>query len=268
MPTTRNLFPAISGLVLIIAILFIAIALPCPTNTQYIIFRIVLSIALAAFAVVIPGIFKLTISTGLKAGGCLAIFAFAFKYTPQVLNTSDKCVAFFVYSISLRDSADDIPIKNSGFLTMISDNYQQKIKIDEAGNVNFLKIPPVLKESHINLQLDAEGWRFENKKKIISIHLINNSAVLTIQRDNSLCCITGSVRDSSTGIYLPDVKVRIGDISSTSDQNGRFKLEIPAADQQEEYRLICEKDHYTLREEMVYPRSKQEPIIMLDRDRK
>src|SRR4051812_44748020 len=84
-------FPSISGLVLIFVILFITYKLPCPTNSQYLIFRTVLSIAVAGFSVVVSGFFNFSYKQIITAGGALGVFAFVYLFTPKIINTTDKC---------------------------------------------------------------------------------------------------------------------------------------------------------------------------------
>lgn len=81
-----------SGIVFLIAILLIAIFFPDPTNFQYTVFRIILALAAAAFATVIPGIIEVNINKMLKATGALAVFVIVYFYSPAnlVVQPGDK----------------------------------------------------------------------------------------------------------------------------------------------------------------------------------
>lgn len=73
------------GLVFIVALLALAIAFPNPTPFQYQVFRIVLAIAIAGIAATIPGFLEVTLSTWLKAGGALGVFAVVYFFNPASL---------------------------------------------------------------------------------------------------------------------------------------------------------------------------------------
>ena len=82
----------ISGLVFITVLLVLAMFFPEPTPFQYTVFRIVLAIAAAGFAAVIPGLLHLQIRPGLgavvRASGAIAVFAIIFFFNPAKLATS------------------------------------------------------------------------------------------------------------------------------------------------------------------------------------
>jgi hypothetical protein len=77
------------GVAFIILLLMLAIAFPNPTAFQYLVFRIVLSLAAAGFAGVIPGFIELKIKPNAKflihAGGALAVFVMVYRLEPAKL---------------------------------------------------------------------------------------------------------------------------------------------------------------------------------------
>ncbi|MCJ7764539.1 MAG: hypothetical protein MUP09_01185 [Thiovulaceae bacterium] len=73
------------GIVFILAILALALFVPDPTPFQYLAFRIVLSLALAAAVVTLTGFTKVTVSNWTSAVGALALFATAYFYNPTSL---------------------------------------------------------------------------------------------------------------------------------------------------------------------------------------
>jgi hypothetical protein len=73
------------GIVFVIVMLVLAIAYPSPTPFQYTVFRITLALAAAGVAAMIPGFIELRISTFLRAGGALAVFAIVYFYNPATL---------------------------------------------------------------------------------------------------------------------------------------------------------------------------------------
>ena len=82
------------GVVFVVVMLTIALFVPTPTSFQYLVFRIVLALATAGVAAMIPGFIEVNVPTFLRAGGALAVFAIVFFYNPVALvsntNSSDQ----------------------------------------------------------------------------------------------------------------------------------------------------------------------------------
>ena len=70
------------GVVAVGTILVLAVAIPEPKPFQYLVFRIVLAIAVAGVAAMIPGLFEIDVPVGVKAGGALGVFAAVFFLNP------------------------------------------------------------------------------------------------------------------------------------------------------------------------------------------
>jgi hypothetical protein len=70
------------GAVFVVAMLVLAIAFPNPTPFQYTVFRIVLALAIAGVAAMIPGFLEVEISGRIRAGGALAFFVIVYFYNP------------------------------------------------------------------------------------------------------------------------------------------------------------------------------------------
>lgn len=73
------------GVVFIVALLVLAIAFPEPTPFQYTVFRIVLALAAAGVAALIPGFIELKIAAWIRAGGAMAVFVIVYFYSPAQL---------------------------------------------------------------------------------------------------------------------------------------------------------------------------------------
>jgi hypothetical protein len=89
--STQLFVSTIIGVLFLLAILILIVAIPCPTKSQYNIFRIIISIAIAAFASIIPGLFDFRYKEFLTATGALGVFAFIFLFDPTQLITTDDC---------------------------------------------------------------------------------------------------------------------------------------------------------------------------------
>lgn len=81
----EKLIAYVFGIVFVITILALAILLPEPTAFQYVAFRIVLSLAAAGVASMIPGFIEINISNVIRAGGALAVFVLVYFYNPASL---------------------------------------------------------------------------------------------------------------------------------------------------------------------------------------
>jgi hypothetical protein len=85
------------GVVFIITLLTLAIRFPHPSPFQYTIFRIVLSIAAAGVAAMVPGFLSLEVTSAtlllIRAGGALAVFVIVFFFKPAALHTNSELSA-------------------------------------------------------------------------------------------------------------------------------------------------------------------------------
>jgi hypothetical protein len=70
------------GVVFVVTMLVLAILFPNPTPFQYTVFRIVLALAAAGVAAMIPGILELEFAGWIRAGGALAVFVVVYFYNP------------------------------------------------------------------------------------------------------------------------------------------------------------------------------------------
>jgi hypothetical protein len=79
----------IFGVVFVVALLVLAIAFPTPTPFQYTVFRIVLALAAAGVAAMIPGFLNVELSPiksmAIRAGGAVAVFVIVYFFNPAGL---------------------------------------------------------------------------------------------------------------------------------------------------------------------------------------
>jgi len=73
------------GVVFLTTLLVLAVWLPNPTSWQYQLFRVLLALAAAGVAAMIPGSMEVSLSNWLKAGGALAVFALVMYKSPAQL---------------------------------------------------------------------------------------------------------------------------------------------------------------------------------------
>lgn len=75
----------IFGIVFFFIVILFALFKPDPTVTQWFIFRVVLAIAAAGIAVLIPGLLSIEIESKIKVGGAIAVFVLVFWFNPPLL---------------------------------------------------------------------------------------------------------------------------------------------------------------------------------------
>ncbi len=265
-PPPSLLFPALTGLGLLVGIVLLLVFVPCPSGPQFIVFRIALAIGVAGLAAVIPGFFTFQYKQLVTAGGALAVFAFVYLINPAQATSADRCNQPFDFTIFLEDADGKTALKNKGMLTLRLKNDKRSENLDADGSTSFKQLPASAANDTVSVELEAPGWQFANGKTSTRLPLIGNNRTLTIQRDSSLyCCISGSVRDDQNR-FLSGVRLSIGDQFVTSDSNGRFALVIPVFRQAEQYDLTATQRDYRTWEATVYPATRQEVKIVLQKD--
>ena len=73
------------GVIFVVVLLAIAVYVPNPTPFQFVVFKVVLALAAAGVAAMIPGFIEFNIPTYLRAGGAIAVFAIVFFKNPASL---------------------------------------------------------------------------------------------------------------------------------------------------------------------------------------
>ncbi len=265
------LIPMSIGGALLLMIVVLVVFLPCPSSTQFIVFRIALALGAAGLVTVIPGFFEFDykhfMHAGVRAGGALAIFAFVYLINPAAAATGgDRCNQPFDLAVFLTDTDGATPLINQGNLSLRFKNENRTEAIDAKGSANFRQLPAQAGGDTVVVELAAAGWQFTNGKAIMRFPVDGIHATLTIQRDSArYCCISGSVRDEANR-FLPGVKLGIGSQFVESDSNGRFSLVIPVSRQAEKYDLTATHPGFRTWESSVYPATEQETKIVLQRE--
>ena len=78
------------GAVLVGLLLGIAFLCPSPTPFQYTVFRIVLALAAAGAAAMIPGFISVEVGAAVRAGGAIAVFVVVYFFSPAALPSLAK----------------------------------------------------------------------------------------------------------------------------------------------------------------------------------
>src|SRR5262245_61177959 len=81
----QQLAASVFGTIFVVAILAIAILFPKPTTFQVFVFRVVLALAAAGVAAMIPGFLNVQLGTSIRAGGAIAVFIVVYFLNPTAL---------------------------------------------------------------------------------------------------------------------------------------------------------------------------------------
>ncbi|MEK7702678.1 MAG: hypothetical protein AAB317_01790 [Nitrospirota bacterium] len=112
---TQQLIAFGFGVIFIVTMLILAIVFPNPTPFQYNTFRLVLSLAAAGVAAMIPGFIQVDLPNWMKAGGGLAVFVIVYFYNPASLvaptakNASPPAVAATSPEPKVEENRSDTP---------------------------------------------------------------------------------------------------------------------------------------------------------------
>ena len=118
------------GVIFLLITIILGITVIEPNPWQQDMFRIVLALAGAAFAAIIPGFIELKYSNLITAGGALAVFFIIFKMEPARLQDFSNVNKQFKGNISLNDGSYFSDAK------VIITATNQTIKTNDLGNFN------------------------------------------------------------------------------------------------------------------------------------
>jgi len=240
---TKNTLPWLVGLGMLLLITGLLLFVPCPTESQFFAFRLVLALAAATLASQLPGIFQFELPPFLKGGGALAIMAALFFMNPARLVGEGKCAQGpFEFTAQIKvNPAQSVPstypkLENAS-LELWLDNYW---KLNDAlinGMADFKTIPADKRDVKVPAQLKARYWRLSAD----SIALLGKSQIIYIEPDGSLAKIEGKVMDIKTGQPIEGASVETLQLSELTNAQGNFTLLIPLEKQCDEYDVYVTK---------------------------
>ena len=234
------------GIGLLAIILLLVIFIPCPSASQYFVFRIIIAIAAAGLATVIPGTLSIEIANGVKAGGALAIFAIIYFFDPASTVATNKCVdetfdlTVFVHG---KGGLEDKILKDQGWVCVYLNSKPEKVKIDGDGKATFTEISPTFLNSKVRITID-HPQPYQSTHPDSMYELKKNAVVYLETALMGTDKIFGEVVDYKTGQFIDSVRVSIFDIATYTNANGWFELKIPSDKQFKFQRVSFDKMGY------------------------
>lgn len=160
-PLWEKITAFVFGVIFVTTLLVLAVAFPNPTPFQYTIFRIVLSLACAGIAAVIPGFLSVRtdkLGIAIRAGGAIAVFVIVYLFNPAQLAVQQQPAAHEMVTVQRRQEK----------VTVIKDFMKdlEKIKIlipSEQPLTDCLKQTDNNKVSHEQFRKNYESCVSKNK---------------------------------------------------------------------------------------------------------
>lgn len=150
------------------------------------------------------------------------------------------------------DGRQDIVLENEGQLLLDLRNDRRVAQIGEHGRTNFGEISRDFVGKEIPLSVQAEDYEMAYPD---SGYVYDGEPVyLEVRSSCRFCKLTGTVQNSE-GRLVPELVVMVKgtELADTTDQNGRFHIQVPAEKEQEEYILSVIEDGRIRWENYVTP---------------
>jgi len=150
------------------------------------------------------------------------------------------------------DGRQDVVLENEGQLLLDLRNDRRVAQIGEHGRTNFGEISRDFIGKEIPLSVQSEDYEMAYPD---SGYVYNGEPVyLEVRSSCRFCKLTGTVQNSE-GRLVPELVVMVKgtELADTTDQNGRFHIQVPAEKEQEEYILSVIEDGRIRWENYVTP---------------
>ncbi|SIP97958.1 hypothetical protein SAMN05421821_101324 [Mucilaginibacter lappiensis] len=223
--------------------------------------RILFALGIAGLSAALLGNLKINTMhiNGVRAAGGFAMFVLVYIINPVGFKQESFDITFML------KNKEGKSIKNIvGNIDLYLGNDKISKKIAEDETAEFKQIPISYNDNITEIEIQIPGWQFPNGTNYSKIKLNQKDAIINIEHDDSLCCITGTVTDEE-GNYLQDVAIMVDGINATTNKLGFFELKIPAEKRREEQKVIVAKTGYKSFNDSVYPATKAPLSISLQK---
>ena len=142
------------------------------------------------------------------------------------------------------------PLNGKGSILLTFGDKTEKAEINRQGEVVFKSILPKYNGKQVAIQItDTEGEPYYLTDTLITIQKNNITKVQILL--HGLEKLQGTVFDNVSGEGLPDVMVTVAGLSTTTNEQGYFYLDIPVEKQQHEQKIVISKDGYETKRETI-----------------
>jgi hypothetical protein len=196
----------------------------------------------------------------LELGGPILLFimvvAGGFKLIPSE--------ASFSSTVYLRDKLHRTVIKNQGSLSVTIGDEVTTENIDQNGAITLKKIPANFLNKEVPVELDASGWEMDQGGTTALVKLTNESETVVIRKDSSLARVDVIVKDAENE-PVPGVQLTLLDIRALTNERGEYHFIIPEEKQADSLPLRLYKAGFALKEVNVYPATKKEVQVFIQK---
>ncbi len=150
------------------------------------------------------------------------------------------------------EGAQDIVLENKGAVMVDFGNRRDKQMIGENGRTNFGEVGSRFLNKEIKISIQAEGFVPTQPEKIYRYD--GEPIYVEVKSSCRFCELKGTVQDD-TGQLLSGIVIGIKgtELMDTTDQNGIFRIEVPAEQEKKEYILVAIIDGQILWDSFVTP---------------
>lgn len=211
-----------------ISIVFLAVAIgiitiiPCPSEPQFLFYKVVLAISVSGIASIIPGFINIKYKGLVSASGAIAVFVFVLTYNPAFIKDNPRCRSTFDLDVQFYGDSAKGTLINSGDVRVILPGQSHRYTIQE-GRIILEEVPIDIIGQPIVIIPQLEDY----KKEQISVTLTHQvkSVDLVLTPIKHTTRIEGSVfrknKPVENGI------VNINGTTVNTDKFGSFSMDVP-----------------------------------------
>lgn len=205
--------------------------------------HVLMALAAAGVAATLPGFLSLEWGVGVKAGGSLAVFALVYFLQPA---SEGKEFGISIYvKAPPRLEAGIAGAKVT--LDMKDYPYHETAVVSANGEAQFRNLSPKFRGKAAQIEIKGRYLEARQTEYVIS----DNDKLSISLTPAGLDKVWGTVR--ADGQFLTGTPVRIGQHDTLTDAAGRFRFDIPAAEQDTVQTLVVQSDgYYSLEGSPIY----------------
>lgn len=258
--------PVWIGTASLAAILGSVLFIPCPSDAQFFVFRVLLALGAAGIASIIPGYLGYK-GKLIQAGGALGVLVLIYLINPAtvIAEGQDRCTSDepFTLTVSVeaqRPSSNYPSLQPEAQLLIWQNNEWRPSGINEDGVAYFRNFKSDKKKVAIRLNADfyqpeTDSLAYDNDKEAVSLRLIP---------DGSLGKVHGKVMDQSRE-PLGGVRIEVAGVFQETDEAGNYALDIPLEKQEEFHQFFASKEGFTTYSDEVWPGTGRKDLILEQR---